>query len=148
MMTYKIVIDSLPVSFWHLLTHKMWGQQCIMYCYKRVNVSWQRIKAISPINAAVTVHFQSLKPSAFKERAVANPEALRIDIIPRLTNQSPEMERPSFDRLFVRNGLFWSPPYWWHRMGDLLIVWYPNLSPSSQSSRCLHLFFFFGGTVH
>lgn len=63
--------------------------------------------AISPINAAVTVHFQSLKPSA----AVANPEALRIDIMPRLTNQSTEMERPSFDRLFVRNGLFWSPPY-------------------------------------
>lgn len=28
----------------------------------------------------------------------------------RLTNQSTGMERPSADRLFVRNGLFWSPP--------------------------------------
>lgn len=39
---------------------------------------------------------------------VANPGALRIDIMLRLTNQSTEMERPSFDRLFVRNRLFWS----------------------------------------
>lgn len=78
-----------------------------------------------------------------RRETVANPEALRTDIMLRLTNQSTEMERPSFDRLFVRSGLFRSPPYCWHRMGDLLIVWYPNLSPSSQSSRCLHLSFFF-----
>ena len=89
-----------------------------VYCTAARGSAGQRREKepLSSINEAVTIHFQStcLKLSALKERTwweidthtetVANPKALRIDIMPRLTNQSTGMERPSFERLFDRNG--------------------------------------------
>lgn len=73
-MTHAVGIDSrVPPSVFpprQLFTGIMRGQECIMRRYKRVNGSPERKGALSSINEAVTIRFQSTcsKPSAFKER--------------------------------------------------------------------------------